>query len=169
MANRPRMMPNVDFGWSRQSPDLAQNYLNLLYITIRNCLCTAIRLCWTATRSPSKFTLPLPTSDWRRVLVLAGFYTGGTPGGGGGSPKPGAGDYKSQRNKLSVSFSHSGDLQSTSHHWPSQQPPIHLFHTMLMLCYGFLWRRSLYALAFLALPFQLFFHGLFQALSLLKK
>jgi len=56
----------------------------------------------------------LPTSDWRRLLVVARFYTGVTHGGGGA--------------KLSVSFSRPGELPSTSLHWPSRRPLIHTLH-----------------------------------------
>ena len=65
MADRPRMTPIVDFGWSRQSPDLDRNYLRSLYMTMRNCLYTAILLYWTSAISLSKCTLrsQLPTDD----------------------------------------------------------------------------------------------------------
>ena len=157
MTERPRMTPNVDFGWSRQSPDLDQNYLYDYQKLPIHCYTAYAELLLDHPRS-SLFRSQLPT-DTDCWCSLA-FIQEGPPRGGEGVV------YKSQRNKLSVSFSHSGGLPSTSLHWPSRQPPIHIFPCYAMGSYTIAKISTDY---WSPMPFQPFFHGLFQAISILNK
>ena len=78
-------------------------------------------------RPVQKLAFKWTTNPGWRQLSTSGEVGLGLGLGLAREPGPRGVVYKSQRNKLSVSFSHSGDLLSTSHHWPSQQPPIHFF------------------------------------------
>jgi len=158
-ADGPRMTRIVDFGWSRQSPDPDRiSPRSLLYVietaySLHQYCCTAMldRTTIRLLKLTLRFQLPTDTDCWCSLA----FIQEGPPGGV---------DYKSERNKLSVSFSRPGEPLSTSLPWPSRRPLIHI-----LPCYA----MGSYTIAKisidLALPFQPVFHGLFQAVSILNK
>ena len=125
MSDGPRMTSLVDFGRSRRSSDperialrsslkLIETSYTWLYSTSETLLDRYTELLYYRYRT-ALFGTQLPTDDegWSSPLFIQEW-----PPGGGPRPR-GVLVYKSPWNKHSVSFSLSGALQWTSHHWKS--------------------------------------------------
>ena len=121
MSDGPGMTSLVDFVWSRQSSDPDRIALRSSLRLSTNCLFTAILGLDTLLDHCYAIAIELLSSTSNFQLTTSAvarrYLYRKDPRGG--SPRPGAGVYISHWNKHSVSFSLSGALQWTSHHWKS--------------------------------------------------